>query len=143
MSRSAARCVADYQNAYNGVKVRISRDKVSQLATLPGVVGVHSLFQVKPDNIHGIPLINAPAVWNGAAGFRGEGVKIAVIDTGIDYTHADFGGPGTVAAYDRGQRSDTAPANPALFGPAAPAVKGGIDLVGDDYDAAPIRALRP
>ncbi len=127
--------VADYQNAYNGVKVRISRDKVSQLATLPGVVGVHSLFKVKPDNIHGIPLINAPAVWNGTAGFRGEGMKIAVIDTGIDYTHADFGGPGTVAAYNAANATDTAPANPALFGPAAPKVKGGTDLVGDDYDA--------
>ena len=29
------------------------------------------------------------------------------------------------------------PANPALFGPAAPRVKGGIDLVGDSYNADP------
>jgi subtilisin family serine protease len=29
-----------------------------------------------------------------------RGQTIAVIDTGIDYTHANFGGPGTVAAYD-------------------------------------------
>ena len=86
--------VADYQNAYNGVKVRISRDKVSQLATLPGVVGVHSLFKVKPDNVHGVPLIGTPTVWQ-TLGFHGEGIKIAIIDTGIDYTHANFGGPGT------------------------------------------------
>ena len=24
---------------------------------------------------------------------------IAIIDTGVDYTHANFGGPGTVAAF--------------------------------------------
>src|SRR5690606_6058122 len=29
----------------------------------------------------------------------------------------------------------TEPADPTMFGPDAPRVKGGIDLVGDDYDA--------
>jgi subtilisin family serine protease len=62
-------------------------------------------------------------------------VRIAVIDTGIDYTHADFGGPGTIAAYDQANSRDTLPADPTLFGPSAPRVKGGIDLVGDDYNA--------
>src|SRR5205814_8045613 len=60
-------------------------------------------------------------------------IKVAIIDTGIDYTHANFGGPGTVAAFDAAAATSTLPANPALFGPAAPKVKGGTDLVGDDY----------
>ncbi|MBN1995123.1 MAG: S8 family serine peptidase [Anaerolineae bacterium] len=34
--------------------------------------------------------IQAPQVW--AAGFKGEGIKVAVIDTGIDETHPDFAG---------------------------------------------------
>ncbi len=38
--------------------------------------------------------------------------------------------------------SDTLPANPAWFGPGAPKVKGGIDLVGDDYNADPTSARR-
>jgi subtilisin family serine protease len=75
-------------------------------------------------------------VWDGLAGLHGEGIKVAVIDTGIDYTHANFGGPGTVAAYDTANAADTLPANPLLFGPLAPRVKGGTDLVGDDYNAA-------
>ena len=33
--------------------------------------------------------------------------------------------------------NETAPADPSLFGPAAHRVKGGTDLVGDDYDADP------
>src|SRR5204862_6616481 len=55
--------------------------------------------------------------------------------TGLDYTHANFGGPGTVAAWKAAFASSTQPADPALFGPNAPKVKGGTDLVGDAHDA--------
>jgi minor extracellular serine protease Vpr len=128
--------IADYQFAYNGIKVRIDRSKLGELAQLPGVTGVHALQLMTPDNVRGVPLIGAPAVWDGLAGLHGESIKVAVIDTGIDYTHANFGGPGTVAAYDAANATDTLPANPLLFGPLAPRVKGGIDLVGDAYNAA-------
>ncbi len=47
------------------------------------------------------------------------------------------GGPGTAAAYEAAHANETAPADPALFGPNAPRVKGGADLVGDDYNADP------
>src|SRR5213596_2842665 len=114
--------IANYRVAYNGIKVRIAGDRVKELAALPGVVAVRPLQLMKPDNLLGIPLIGTPAVWQ-SLGLHGEGVKIAIIDTGIDYTHANFGGPGTAAA------------NTALFGPAAPRIKGGFDFVGDAYDA--------
>src|SRR4029453_10500958 len=55
---------------------------------------------------------------------------------GIDYTHANFGGLGTVAAFAAADATDTGPADPAQFGPAAPKVKGGFDLVGDAYNAS-------
>ncbi len=128
--------LAHYRAAYNGIKVRIASERVAELATLPGVVAVRPLQLQKPNNIHGIPFIGAPTVWQ-SLGLHGENVKIAIIDTGIDYTHANFGGPGTAAAYTTAHAAETAPANPALFGPAAPRVKGGIDLVGDSYDADP------
>ena len=128
--------LANYQVAYNGIKVRIARDKLAQLATLPGVLAVRTVTIAKPDNIHGVPLIGAPGVWQ-SLGLHGENVKIAIIDTGIDYTHANFGGPGTAAAYNAAHANETAPANPAYFGPSAPRVKGGTDLVGDSYNADP------
>jgi minor extracellular serine protease Vpr len=127
--------IASYQSAYNGVKIRISQDKVDQLAALPNVMAVRTLQVMKPDNTKGIPLIGAPTVWQNS-GFRGERVKIAIIDTGIDYTHANFGGPGTEAAYEAAHGAEAMPADPNLFGPRGHTrVKGGIDLVGDSYNA--------
>ncbi len=130
--------VANYRAAYNGIRVRIAGDRVKELAALPGVVAVRPLQLMKPDNLRGIPLIGTPAVWQNL-GLHGEGVKIAIIDTGIDYTHANFGGPGTAAAYTaaHARADDGRPADPSLFGPSAPRVKGGTDLVGDSYNADP------
>ncbi|HEX6794960.1 MAG TPA: S8 family serine peptidase [Casimicrobiaceae bacterium] len=125
--------LANYQVAYNGIKVRIARDKAAQLATLTGVVAVRPVKLFRPTNVRSIPYIGAPAVWGATPGLRGENVKVAIIDTGIDYTHANFGGPGTVAAYDAAHANEASPADPALFGPNAPRVKGGTDLVGDSY----------
>jgi subtilisin family serine protease len=129
-----------YQAAYNGMKVTIQSRNVPKLEAIPDVVGVHAIVPKSFENVHGVPLVGAPQVWDGIAGvgsFAGEGMKVAVIDTGIDYTHADFGGPGTVAAYDDALAHDSQPADPAQFGPEAPRVKGGFDFVGDDYNADP------
>src|SRR6266850_631179 len=117
--------LGNYQHAYNGVKVRIEADKARALTSIPGVVAVHPLQLFKPDNTRGVPLIGGPAVWGGSPAFHGEGIKVAIIDTGIDYTHAGFGGPGTPEAYSAAHASEAARANPALFGPSAPKAKGG------------------
>jgi minor extracellular serine protease Vpr len=129
--------LADYQSAYNGVKVLIAMNKTSALAGIQGVTGVHQLQVQTPDNTHGVPLIGGSAAWDGLNGVHGEGIKVAVIDTGIDYTHADFGGSGNPLDYQAALTSDTLAPNPLWFGPSAPRVKGGIDLVGDNYNANP------
>ena len=116
--------LASYQVAYNGVKVRIKSRDAGKLASIPGVVAVRPLQLMKPYNVHGVPLIGAPEAWAGPNGVHGEGIKVAVIDTGIDYTHADFGGPGTAAAYQTAHAAETQPADPALFGPRGPEGQG-------------------
>jgi minor extracellular serine protease Vpr len=127
--------LAHYHDAMNGIKVEIARSEVAGLSNLPGVVQVVGVPKYNINNVVSVPFIGAPAVWQGIPGFRGEHVKIAIIDTGIDYTHANFGGPGTVAAFAKAAATSTAPADPTLFGPNAPKVKGGTDLVGDAYNA--------
>jgi minor extracellular serine protease Vpr len=124
-----------YQDAMNGMKIEIARSEIAGLSSLPGVVQVVGVPKYNIKNVVSVPFIGAPEVWQGIPGFRGEHVKIAIIDTGIDYTHANFGGPGTVAAFNAAAATSTAPADPTMFGPKAPKVKGGTDLVGDDYDA--------
>ncbi|MBA2642322.1 MAG: S8 family serine peptidase [Actinobacteria bacterium] len=130
--------LADYQSALNGIKVAIAPEKQAALKRLPGVKRILPISVVTRDNAVSVPYIGAPQVWNvsPAPNLRGEGIKIGVIDTGIDYTHANFGGPGTVAAYNAANATDTLPADPLLFGPLAPRVKGGFDLVGDAYNAS-------
>lgn len=63
------------------------------------------------------------------AGITGKGIKVGVIDTGIDFTHAMFMGEGTEAAYIA--------VNPDLPTKAFPnrKVVGGIDLVGTNFDS--------
>src|SRR5258708_21793818 len=129
------RVLAHYRDAMNGMKVEIARGEISGLSNLPGVVQVVGVPKYNIKNVVSVPFIGAPEVWQGIPGFRGEHVKIAIIDTGVDYTHANCGGPGTVAAFAAAAANSTAAADPAMFGPNAPKIKGGTDLVGDAYNA--------
>src|SRR5438874_1131896 len=122
-----------------------SNRAVAALALVFGVLGSSDLGAVRPEPVAedaglGIPIIGPPAVWQ-SMGLHGEGVKIAIIDSGIDYTHANFGGPGTAEAYAAAHAKETLPADPRLFGPSAPRIKGGKDLVGDSYNPDPSNPL--
>jgi minor extracellular serine protease Vpr len=126
--------LAKFQHAINGIKVQGTPDQIKSFAQLPGVVQVKEVRTYTLNNAHSVPFIGAPNVWQTPPGLHGEHIRVAVIDTGVDYTHANFGGPGTVAAFNKAAANSTLPADPTLFGPNAPKVKGGIDLVGDAYN---------
>lgn len=123
------------QSAYNGIQASVPVAEVDAIAELPGVVAVHQVTTQELDNAVSVPFLGLPQVWQDT-GYTGENVKVAIIDTGIDYTHASFGGPGTVEAFEAAAAASADPADPALFGPDAPRIKGGIDLAGDAYDAS-------
>ncbi|GAA1645520.1 S8 family peptidase [Microbacterium flavum] len=130
---------AQMASAYNGVQASVPAAELDAVADLPGVVAIHPVRRYSIDNAVSVPFLGVPDVWQNT-GYTGQNVKVGIIDTGIDYTHATFGGPGTTAAYEAAHAVSTQPADPALYGPDAPRVKGGVDLVGDDYNADPSSA---
>jgi subtilisin family serine protease len=144
LANAGAKIIGQMQDAYNGIQVIVPQKNLAQLASMPGVTAIHGVPTFKPTNIHGVPFIGAPQAWQNT-GATGAGVKVGIIDTGIDYTHADFGGPGTVSAWNNAFAHSTddptslavcmTPANTPCFGPSAPRVKGGFDFVGDAYNA--------
>ena len=127
-------------NVYAGVAVRADADDLASLAMIPGVKAVHRLIPKERDNFIGVPLIGSPAAWTGGAG-TGAGVSIGIIDSGIDYTHAAFGGPGTAAAYQRAAAAKAAGQSPVYPDPVK--VAGGYDFAGDAYNASEPSAAIP
>jgi subtilisin family serine protease len=93
----------------NGLAVSLPSAEAARLAVLPGVKEVLPDRQVNLDLVDSVPLIGANQVWQlldeDDRFVTGQGIRVAVIDTGIDYTHPDLGGcfgPGckVVAGYD-------------------------------------------
>jgi len=122
--------VFDYQDAYNGVAVRTALRNIPALATLPGVERVQPSRTFERDNVAGVQYIEGNDAW-ADLGVTGDGVKVAVLDTGVDYFHANFGGSG--------DPEDFAADNGTIIEPGSfPTAKvvAGTDLVGDDYDAS-------
>lgn len=117
-------------NVYAGVAVRTDAGNIEELAALPGVKAVHRLTPKERTNFAAIPLVSAPRVWTDT-GVTGAGIRIGIIDTGIDYTHADFGGPGTVEAYQEALAAKESGRSPEYPNPAK--VAGGYDFAGNDY----------
>src|SRR3989441_874086 len=88
-----------------------------------------------------VPYIGAQAVHN--LGFDGTGVRVAVLDSGIDYTHADLGGAGTGAAYTAAYGTSVNDARTTTLDGLFPTSKviGGTDFVGEHWPTP--RVLQP
>ncbi|MFB3829239.1 MAG: S8 family serine peptidase [Bryobacteraceae bacterium] len=79
----------------NAVFVQTTPDRVDELKGLPGVAGVVRMRMRYPKLNRAVELVNAPAAWNALGGVQnaGEGMKIAIIDSGIDQNHPAFQDP--------------------------------------------------
>jgi len=118
------------------------------LRAISGVAAVHPIAPKSLSNSYAVPYQGGAAAWE-AYGDLGQNSTIAIIDTGVDYTHANLGGPGTVEAYDTARANDTAVPDPnsynrhgAKFNGTSPTADGqGLaymwDFAGDDYNANP------
>jgi subtilisin family serine protease len=132
--------------AFNGAIIDVAPSRMAEIARLPGVkavgpAGIYRMNQTAPQTIP--QLLGTLAVNTG--GNTGQGVALAVIDSGVDYTHASFQGPGTVAYY----QSAVAGAGPTTIGdtpgvyPDGPRVKGGYDWLGETWNGSTGLAVTP
>lgn len=116
------------QRLLNAVAVFADPSKVAAIRALPGVKAVRPLVLHTRANSTSVPFLGVPQqVWQ-ALGNTGEGVKVGIIDSGIDYIHASFGGSGKDSDYVANDRTKA----PDAFFPNARVV-GGRDFAGDEY----------
>ncbi len=80
------------QTIANAVFVVASEEQAASLRTLPGVAGVQLMRPVKRSLNRAIDLMNVAGAWSAlqGEGNAGAGMKIAILDTGIDQTHPAF-----------------------------------------------------
>jgi subtilisin family serine protease len=79
-----------YGVVLNGFAVVVPRDRLARLARIPGVDRVWPSVTYHTDLDRTPQLIGAPSLWGPALATAGEGMKIGIIDDGIDQTHPFF-----------------------------------------------------
>jgi minor extracellular serine protease Vpr len=110
-----------YRRLWNGLAVSTSAGDASRLARLRGVKAVFPVLDVEhgpldsasPELLHALAMTGADRAQS-ELGLTGSGIRVGVIDTGIDYHHPDLGG-----SFGSGSRVAT-----------------GFDFVGDRFDSS-------
>ena len=128
---AAGRCRVLEQVRQQGIQVKVNREfgylfngfalstkmrNWQRLEQLPQVKAVYPDYEVHAVLSDSVPLIGAPSMWAMTDGYgqpvTGQGMRVAILDTGVDYTHPDLGGG---------------------IGPTYKVITG-YDLVNNDYD---------
>lgn len=107
-----------YSKLWTGVSVTATDAQIAQLARSSAVKAIYPVLSVPmpKTTVSKTRISNEIAAVSATdTGFDGTGIKVGIIDTGIDYTNPDLGGPGTF------------PTSRVAFG---------TDLVGDNYDSS-------
>ena len=98
-----------YRLVANGIAVVVPRSQLGRLAALPGVERIYPSVRYRPQLDRGPQQIGAPMLWGAGLENAGQGIKIAIIDEGIDQTHPFFNPAGYTmpAGYPKGQTAYT------------------------------------
>jgi len=100
---SSAEVNREYDYLFSGFSVELPANEIRQLLSVQGVKAVYPNVEYtadvisaeeispeaySPNMMDSAPFIGANEAWD--VGFTGEGVTVAVLDTGADYTHPDL-----------------------------------------------------
>lgn len=118
-----------FDTLWNGLSIEIAPSQLAALSRIPSVANIYPVEKILlPEPEHDIaPELYTALAMTGAdlvqdeLGYTGEGIKVGVIDTGIDYMHPDLGG-----GFGEGYR-----------------VAYGWDFVGDDFDGTNVPVPDP
>jgi minor extracellular serine protease Vpr len=89
-----------FQTVFNGAAVEMKASDIPKLKEIDGILAVHANHLAQavpglkaeeinlPDVKNSVPWIGSEELWD--LGYTGKGMKVGVIDTGIDYNHPDL-----------------------------------------------------
>src|SRR5437867_54235 len=97
---AGAQIVHEFSLTFNGFAVKLNGEKSDKLGQGPGTRRVDPSFMVRPAMNISPALINAPELWLALGGpsNAGDGMKVGILDTGIDTSNpflSDSGYPAT------------------------------------------------
>ncbi len=107
---SETKIINEFENVLNGFTITAHRNTINTIAAMPDVRSVYPDVTVSASPV--TQQSSSPTVPNGSTVATAKGIRIGIIDTGIDYLHEAFGG-----AFGEGHT-----------------VAGGFDFVNNDPD---------
>ncbi len=101
-----------YRIVANGLAVTLPSDELPLLSALPGIAHVYPSYRyraLETSASGNVSAVDAPALWKSDLSNAGQGIKIGIIDDGIDQTHPFFNPTGYTypSGYPKGNSSYT------------------------------------
>ncbi|MCY7316141.1 MAG: S8 family serine peptidase [Rubrivivax sp.] len=138
-----ATIVGQLTMASNGVLMSIDAGQLDALSRVVSVSGVMLVEDAQLALATTTVYVGANAVRARTPSVDGTGVRIAILDSGVDHTHYNLGGAGTRAAYLAAYGAATCQATPQNTSMPVwtSKVVGGFDFVGENWPN--VAALQP